>query len=67
MYGEDKVNKSEQVKSYVKKLMRKFDADQNGLLSEKEFVDGCLKDPNLRLFLRRLYANYDDHVKLDTT
>lgn len=53
MYGEDQVNKSV-VKSYVDKLMNKFDADQNGLLSEKEFVDGCLNDQDLRQFFAPL-------------
>lgn len=53
MYGEDSLNKSV-VKTYVDKLMNKFDADKNGLLSEKEFVDGCLNDQDLRQFFAPL-------------
>lgn len=53
MYGEDTLNKNV-VKSYVDKLMNKFDADHNGLLSEKEFVDGCLNDQDLRQFFAPL-------------
>ena len=35
----------------VKVIMQKLDKDQNGYLSEDEFVDGCLADPVLRSLL----------------
>ena len=35
----------------VKTIMAKLDKDQNGYLSEAEFVDGCLADPVLRSLL----------------
>jgi hypothetical protein len=31
--------------------MKKLDKDQNGYLSEDEFVNGCLADPVLRSLL----------------
>lgn len=49
MYGDEAVSKNV-IKSYVDKLMNKFDADKNGLLSEEEFVQGCLNDSDLRQF-----------------
>lgn len=52
MYGEDATNKG--IKMYVDKLMSKFDSDQNGMLSEKEFVEGCLNDQELRQFFAPL-------------
>ena len=35
----------------VKKIMVKLDKDQNGYLTEEEFVEGCLADPLLRSLL----------------
>ena len=35
----------------VKIIMNKLDKDQNGYLSEDEFVNGCLEDPILRSLL----------------
>lgn len=35
----------------VKTIMLKLDKDQNGYLSEEEFVEGCLGDPVLRSLL----------------
>lgn len=35
----------------VKTIMNKLDKDQNGYLSEDEFVSGCLADPVLRSLL----------------
>ncbi|CAF0716350.1 unnamed protein product [Brachionus calyciflorus] len=35
----------------VKTIMSKLDTDQNGYLSENEFVEGCLADPLLRSLL----------------
>ena len=35
----------------VKTIMQKLDKDNNGYLSEDEFVDGCLADPVLRSLL----------------
>lgn len=35
----------------VKIIMTKLDTDQNGYLSEEEFVNGCLEDPILRSLL----------------
>jgi hypothetical protein len=48
MYGENASSTS--VKNLVDKIMLKFDNDNNGVLSEKEFVDGCLRDEELRRF-----------------
>jgi Ca2+-binding EF-hand superfamily protein len=35
----------------VKTIMHKLDKDQNGYLSEEEFVEGCLNDAMLRSLL----------------
>lgn len=48
MYGENVSVSS--ARKQVDKLMFKFDKDNNGLLSEKEFVDGCLNDAELLNF-----------------
>ena len=37
-------------KKQVDKLMTKFDKDNNGLLSEQEFVNGCMNDAELLKF-----------------
>ena len=67
MYGENVP--SSIAKQHVDKLMKKFDRDNNGLLSEKEFVDGKLtyKEElhfgNLRKIGIRLQNNTYKHVK----
>ena len=48
MYGE--VPDTKVVRNLVDKIMNKFDNDHNGDLSEKEFVEGCLRDDELRKF-----------------
>ena len=48
MYGENVSVSS--ARKQVDKLMTKFDKDNNGLLSEQEFVDGCLNDAELLNF-----------------
>ena len=35
----------------VKTIMTKLDKDNNGYLTESEFVEGCLNDPVLRSLL----------------
>ena len=52
MYGENVSDSS--AKQLVNKIMKKFDIDNNGLLTEKEFVDGCLNDDELRAFFAPL-------------
>lgn len=41
----------------VKTIMFKLDKDQNGYLTEHEFVEGCLADPLLRSLLVN-FANF---------
>lgn len=48
MYGERL--SPEAVRNQVDRLMKKFDQDNNGKLTETEFVEGCLKDEELRKF-----------------
>ena len=48
MYGENISGSS--AKKQVDKIMSKFDKDLNGLLSEQEFVNGCLSDPEMLNF-----------------
>lgn len=55
MYGE--TMSIGHVKSEVDKLMKKFDKDNNGLLSEKEFVEGCLNDEQMRRFFAPQFAS----------
>ncbi len=52
MYGEN-VSESN-AKQLVNKIMKKFDQDNNGLLSEQEFIDGCMKDEEMRSFFAPL-------------
>jgi Ca2+-binding EF-hand superfamily protein len=47
-YGENVSVSS--AKKQVDKLMSKFDKDNNGLLSEQEFVNGCMNDEELLKF-----------------
>lgn len=48
LYGENAT--SSLTKDQVNKLMNKLDTDKNGLISEEEFVSGCLLDTELRQF-----------------
>jgi len=49
MYGDK--SSIESTKKQVNKFMVTFDNDQNGLLSEQEFIDGCLRDKDMLTFL----------------
>ncbi|CAF0989013.1 unnamed protein product [Brachionus calyciflorus] len=46
MYGDSLPEKT--IKNEVERLMKKFDTDNNGIITEKEFIDGCLRDQELR-------------------
>lgn len=48
MYGENVTDSN--TKQLVDKIMKKFDKDNNGLLSEQEFIEGCLNDDEMRAF-----------------
>ncbi len=48
MYGDD--SSTHDIKHEVDKLMKRFDKDQNNLLSMQEFIDGCLNDKELMNF-----------------
>lgn len=39
----------------VKTIMHKLDRDQNGYLSEDEFVEGCLEDTVNTLFFKTVF------------
>ena len=49
MYGDD--SPIENTRKQVNKFMVMFDNDRNGLLSEQEFIDGCLRDKDMMKFL----------------
>ncbi len=49
MYGDN--NSIENIRKQVNKFMSSFDDDKNGLLSEQEFINGCLRDKDLFTFL----------------
>lgn len=46
MYGEFLPSKA--IDMEVERLMKKFDSDNNGLITEREFIEGCLKDDELK-------------------
>ena len=45
MYGENVSHAT--AKKQVEKIMTKFDKDKNGLLTEQEFIQGCLDDKEM--------------------
>ncbi|RNA19680.1 Neuronal calcium sensor 2 [Brachionus plicatilis] len=46
MYGESLPSKA--INNEALRLMQKFDSDKNGLITEKEFIEGCLRDDDLK-------------------
>ncbi len=51
LLGEEHRKGENSPRERVKKIMAKLDKDQNGYLTEREFVNGCLEDPILRSLL----------------
>lgn len=55
MYGESLPEKS--INLDVERLMKKFDSDNNGLITENEFITGCLRDDELRRMFVPLFKS----------
>lgn len=51
LLGEDNRTGENSPSERVKLILKKLDADQNGYLTQDEFVDGCLADNFLRSLL----------------